>query len=379
MILESTPAAYSSVNDPLVYVAYDAHATNSITYPNYKYVAEVWVNSVLVFTGRYFPDPTTSRGIIDISSIVREYVNPALSPSSGILAQELSEAQWRASVVVKLREEYSGTIGAVVLTDSSRVFFNHVNGRINDFTKLGSYVAKPLTVRGTSIDLTYSNSYYFIPYFAETTSSFNVVITGGTSVRTKTITPSAANSLILINISPGAVNTDYAGNFTTATESYTVAVGGITYNMAVKCTGLYTNYLVHFLNRFGGFETMLCNKVSRKTYDVERKTWQQLPYRVNGSGVVSVKSGNIMNAQKSQFAGRYKEKLKIQTDWVSDTDYQWLSDAITSPIMYVEDAGTLYPVTLTATNYEFKEHIVDNLVNVSIDVEFGSTIKTQWQ
>lgn len=379
MIFESTPPSYSSVNDALIYVAYDAHATNPTTYPNYKYVAEIWVNSVLVFTGRYFPDPITSRGVIDVSSIVREYVTPSLAVGSGILAQEFAEAQWRASVVVKIREEYSGTIGAVVLTDSSRVFFNHVNGRINDFTKLGSYVAKPLTARGTTIDLTFSNSYYFIPYFAETTTSFNVVITGGTSTRTKTITPTAANSLILLNISPGAINTDYAGNFTSATESYTVAVGGITYTINVKCTGLYTNYLMHFMNRWGGFESMLFNKVSRKVYDVERKTWQQPSYRVSGFGVVSIKSGNIMYAQKSQFAGRYKEKLKLQTDWVSDTDYQWLSDIITSPIVYVEDNGTLYPITLSGTNYEFREHIVDGLANVSIDVEFGTTIKTQWQ
>ena len=52
MTFESTPPQYSSVNDSLVYVAYDAHAADPATYPNYKYVGEVWINGALKFTGR---------------------------------------------------------------------------------------------------------------------------------------------------------------------------------------------------------------------------------------------------------------------------------------------------------------------------------------
>ena len=215
MTFESTPPQYSSVNDALVYVAYDAHAANHTTYPNYKYVAEVWINGTQVFTGKYFPNPTTNRGIMDFSMVVREYLTTTLQPTgSGILAQELGEGSWSLSVVIKIREEYSVTVGAVVLTDSTRTFFNHYNGRINDFTILGNYDDAPTTNRPTTINLTFASAYYYLPYFSETTSPFNVVITGGTSTRTKTITPTAANTLQVLNISPLAINTDYSGNFT---------------------------------------------------------------------------------------------------------------------------------------------------------------------
>ena len=86
-----------------------------------------------------------------------------------------------------------------------------------------------------------------------------------------------------------------------------------------------------------------------------------------------------MYQQKTDFAGRFKERLRMNTDWLSDNEYQWLAQLVTSPQVWIEDAGTLYPVSIAGTNYEFKEHIVDGLINLMIDVDFGATYKTQFQ
>jgi hypothetical protein len=380
MTFETTPAQYSSVNDPLVYVVYDAHAADPTTYPNYKYVGEVFVNGTLVFTGKYFPNPTSNRGIIDVSSIVREYITLNFNPASSLItAQQLAEGQWSISIVVKIREEYSGTVGAVVLTDSTRKYFNHYNGRIGTFTDLANYDDDVLSNRSNQIELTFAGPNYFISYFAETTATFNVVITGGTSTRTKTITPAAANSAIVLNISPAAINAEYAGNFTSASTNYTVAVGTKTYNVKIVCSGMYTNYYVHFLNKLGAYDSFLFNKVSRKTFDIEKKSFQQLGYRVSGSGVVSIAQGNSLYRQKTEFAGKYRERLKLNSDFVSDLDYGFLSELVLSEDVYLEDGGKFYPVSITSNNYEFKEHIVDGLINVMVEVEFGGTYKTQFQ
>jgi hypothetical protein len=380
MTFESTPAQYSSVNDPLVYVVYDTNAANPTTYPNYKYVGEVWVNGTLVFTGKYFPNPVNNRGIIDVSSIVREYITLNFNPSTSVItAQQLAEGQWSISIVIKIREEYSGTVGAVVLTDSTRVYFNHYNGRIGTFTDLGNYDDDVLSNRSNQIELTFAAPNYFISYFAETTSSFNVVITGGASTRTKTITPSAANSVVVLNISPSAINAEYAGNFTSASTNYTVAVGTKTYNVKIVCSGMYTNYYVHFLNKLGAYESFLFNKVSKRTFDIEKKSYQQLSYRVNNSGVVSISQGNSMHRQKTEFAGKYRERLRLNSDFVNDQDYAFLSELVLSEDIYLEDNGKLYPVSITSNNYEFKEHTVDGLINVMIEVEFGGSYKMQYQ
>lgn len=381
MIFESTPPAYSSVNDPLVYVVYDAHAASPGTYPNYKYVIELEINGVQVYRGKYFPHPTTNRGIVDLGAVIREYCVQAFIANVGgsMVADEMGEGEWRVSCVVKVREEYGTTTSAVLITDSTRTFFNYYNGRFAGFQSLSTYSNKVISNRPTTINLPFSCANYFLPYYAEASTSFNVVVTGGTATRTKTITPTTTNTMQLINIAPGAINNEYTGNFTTSTTSYSVAVGGVTYNVNIICEGLYQNYFVHFLNKWGGYETMMFNKVSRKTYDVERKSWKQLPFRVDGSGVVSVLYQNTMYKQGTQFAGRFKEKLRLNTDWLSDAEYQWLAQLVTSPEVFVEDGGKLYPVVMTQNNYEFKEHIVDGLINLAVEFDFGVTYKTQFQ
>jgi hypothetical protein len=380
MTFESTPTQYSSVNDPLVYVVYDAHAANPTTYPNYKYVAELEVNGVQVFKGKYFPNPTSNRGIMDFGSVVREYCIQQFKGSLGVFnTAEYGEGEWRVSVVVKVREEYGTTTSAVLLTDSTRIFFNHYNGRISDFTILENYDDDVLSDRGSIIEIPFASNNYFISYFAELSSTYNVAITVGSTTNTKVVTPSGTNTMQVLNLSPGAINDEYPGFITSSTASYTVAIGSHTYTFKIVCNGLYKNYSIHFLNKLGGYETMLFNKVSRRTYDIERKTWQQLPYRVSGSGVVTIQSNYVLYRQKTEFAGRFREKLRINTDWLSDVDYQWLAQLVCSPDIYLEDEGELYPVVITATNYEFKEHIVDGLINLMIELEFGAAYKTQFQ
>ena len=381
MTFESTPGAYSSVNDPLVYVVYDAHAANPTTYPNYKYVVELEINSVQVYKGKYFPHPTSNRGIVDLGAVIREYCIQSFGANVGgtMDADEMAEGEWRVSCVVKVREEYGTTTSAVLLTDSSRVFYNYYNGRFPGTDAIGVYNDDVISDRPANINVPFTCNNYFVPYFAEASTPFNVVITGGTATRTKTITPTTTNTMQLINISPGAINDDYPGNFTTSTTSYSVQIGSKTYLVNVICEGLYKNYFVHFLNKWGGYETMMFNKVSRKTYDIERKTWKQLPYRVSATGVVTIFNNYTLYKQTTQFAGRFREKLRLNTDWLSDAEYQWLAQLVTSPEIYVEDEGELYPVIMTQNNYEFREHIVDGLINLGVEFDFGATYKTQFQ
>jgi len=381
MTFEFTPVQYSSVNDPLVYVVYDAHAANPTTYPNYKYVAELEINGIQVFKGKYFPHPTSNRGIIDLGAVIREYCVQSFGADVGgaMLADEMGEGEWRVSCVVKIREEYGTTTSAVLLTDSSRVFFNYYNGRYPGFESLSNYDDDVISDRPANINLTFGTANYFIPYFAELSTSFNVVFTGGTTTLTKTITPTAANTMQLINISPAAINDELAGTITTSTTQYSVAIGSKTYVVKILCEGLYKNYIVHFLNKWGGYETMMFNKVSRKTYDIERKSWKQLPYRVSATGGVSVLNNYTMYKQTTQFAGRFREKLRLNTDWLSDAEYQWLAQLVASPEVFIEDEGEVYPVVMTANNYEFREHIVDGLINLGVEFDLGVTYKTQFQ
>lgn len=356
MTFETTPLNYQSVNDPIVYVVYDANAVD-VTKEDYKYIAEVFVGGVSVFQAREYPKPVNNRGVFDFSTIIRESITPTLTTDLGF-------GEWWVDVVVTIKEQYNGAVTAVVATSSSRVFMNHYNGRINEFTKLDDYVNKVLSSRPTTIYMKSGTSKYYIPYFANSASAFNVTINGSTTA----VTPAAANSLININIA------------NSLTSDYTVVINGYTYNVKVLCAGLYANYQLHFLNKFGGFETMLFNKVSKRSYEIEKKTYQQLPYRVSSAGVVSVIGSGIMHEQQTTFASTFKEKLRISTDFLNDDEYIWLAQLVCSPMVYLEDTdGTFYPIKISNSTYENKEHLVDRLTNLTLDLDFNQSFKTQFR
>lgn len=357
MTFETTPDNYQSVNDILTYVVYDSNAIDPAKL-DYKYVAEIWCSGVLVHTMREYPKPITGRGEFEVSTTVRQAITPTLTTDLGV-------GEWWIDVQVKIREEYNGTVGSVVATSTSKNFFNHYNGRIDTLTNLSNYTDKVLSNRPTTIYLPSNCATFYIPYFASSASSFNVTINGSTTA----VTPVAANSLININIA------------NSLTSDYTVVINGYTYNVKVLCSGKYDNYIVHFLNKFGGFESMLFNKVSKKTFDIERKSFQQLPYRVDGSGVVSIKSSNIMHEQKTMFGVKFNEKLRVSTDLLTTDEWTWLSELVCSPMAYIQLLGssTLYPMAIAANNYDFKQILVDGLQQLTLDVEFNNGYKTQYR
>lgn len=366
MTFTSVPANYSSINDLLVYVMYDANSIDA-TKLDYKYVIALYIDGILVYSGRSYPRPSGSFGVFDLSNVIRSYVNATYTPGTGILAQESGKAIFRtADVIVTVQEEYNGATGAVVLTDSARVFFNHYNDRGEDQTAIAAFVNSAVTVRERIIELISTSAYYFLPYFATTTAPFNVVINGVTT----TITPTQTNTLQLINIAP-------VPNSITGLDTYTVVLAGLTYTVNVVCKGLYTNYVLHFLNKYGGFESMLFNKVRRRSIDIEKKEYNQSPYSIDNSGVLTVRSGIIMKEQRTTFAVSYNEKLKVQTDLLSDTNYKWLAQLNTSPMVFLEDAGQMYPVVITSTTYEYREYIADKLTTLQLDIEFTQRRNTQ--
>lgn len=380
MTIKTYPVAYSSVNSPLIWTVYDVHSTDPVTYANYKYVAECYVNGTLVATSRRFQDPTNNFGVFDFSNEIREFVNAKLQGIGGnILAKEMASGEWSIDVQVKFKEEYNGTIGGIVATDSVRTFFNHYNGRTSELTILASLGYTALSDRQTDIEVFLNNDNFFIPYFAVSSGSFTVGIDGNTP-HTKVITAVNNKSIQLLNISPTAINNEYPNTVTSATQSYDVVIGGRTYTCKVICEPVHTNYPIHFLNKYGGFETFNFYKAHRNRFEVERREYKQLPYTIDSTtGVMAIKSGNIMNEQTTTFGVRYKEMLKVQTNLLNDSDWQFLEQLMFSTLIYVQEGSILYPAKIMESNYEVKQIEIDGYNTLEVEFELGSNYKTQFR
>lgn len=411
--IKNAPATYTSAHGDIVFVVYEAtKATDPTTYPDYHYICDVYIASTQVASLKAYPHPTNKMGIFSVGNIIRSYVAAIFNPTANVLkAQELGLDEFRVAATMKFGEEYevSGvmTLTSNVTVDSARVYYNHYNGRLlGSTTNLGNVADAPATNRTIGVTTAppsfgypvyTGNKNNFVPFFNTTTDAVNVLVESfyknGTAIAsdTFTVTPAAANDLLILNLSPTALNTLTPNLIPLNTTAY-YHVSFLSTNRGVDklmrfdlvCEPKYEVYTLHFLNAYGGFESRDFTKVSRKVIDTERHEFGKLGYTIDASGVVSYKNANnVYNETRSIYATNYKEKLTLNTDALNDAEYRWLADLILSPMVYVEmyDAGQTYhiPCVITNNNYDFRKRVNDSITNLTINIEYGEQFNSQYR
>lgn len=394
--IQHNPGTYFSAHGDLLFTVVDiVKASDPITYPDYRYVCDVYVGAELVTRLKAYPRPDYKIGIFSVGDIIRNYVAATFNPTaSQIRAQEMGSGEFYVTATMKFGEEYNFTLYTNLTVDSARVYFNHYNGRLlGSNTSLSSYLDKPLTARPSTTPVKQTGNFQFIPYLPTDTDNVTVEIKsyteGGTLLGTYStnIAPTAANTLQLYNISPGAINTVSPGLIDPVVASYyTVQFLNPNisdeplYRFNLVCENKYEVFTIHFLNRFGGFESRDFTKVSRKIIDIEKSEFGKLGYTMDLSGVITYKnSNNVYNEIRSVYASQYKEKMTLTTDFLSNDEYVWMADLILSPMVFIEMSGYFVPCMITDNNYEFRKYINDQLTPLTINIEFGEQFNAQYR
>ena len=136
----------------------------------------------------------------------------------------------------------------------------------------------------------------------------------------------------------------------------------------------YSNYRLHFLNKYGGFDSVNFNMISRETEMIERQKYK----RVYGSNVSNVWSYAKSDAMETVFDVKGKQRIKINTDWLTQTQSIWLEELLTSPVIYHDiDLTTMEQISLNDMQYEVKRKPADKLIQLQIEFEYGYNKKRQ--
>lgn len=385
LAITATPAAYSSLQGDLIYTVSDAaKVADPVTFPDFKFIGDVYVGATLVARLKKVPNPVTGIGIFNVGSVIRNYLSTSFDPLiNSLVAQEMGDGALNLTVTLKFGEEYSLTPFLNIVVDSARVFFNNYNGRLVGITSSMLRVLNRVASNRPFIGKTFlSSSFNLIPYFPTVTTPVPLIVTtyGGGIVLTTTFTPSVANAMQVLNVSPACLNASQPGTIVPGTFMYTVQIADLTYTYMVICEPIYQAYMLHFLNQYGGFDSRIFSKVSRKTYDITRADFGKLPYTVDGSGAVSYKSNNnVYNENRSTYSVQFNEKLQLNSDLLNDGEYTWLADLMLSPMIYIEDGGYFFPCVITDTNYEPKRVVNDDLTNLTINIEYGTLQNAQYR
>lgn len=394
-LLKDEPAAFSSAHGDLVYVVHDTVKASSPSFPNFKYVADVYVNGDMVVRLKMFPDPVNNFGIFNIGNIVRNYVNSDMSnPDFSNIESDILD-NYAALVHVKFGNEY----GAIVTTYTNLIesdetnFYSYYTGRIiSQGENLSGYYGSFATTRPLHTYVMSDSTINLLPLFPNDTTFTLYVATytaGGTLIEStnSVISSITADKISVLNVSQSVLADTYSISFANAAY-YTVRIVpddeppawvDKTYRFDLVCEPRYDVYTLHFLNRLGGYESQCFAKRSRQSIDISRKDYTKLKYTIGSNGVVSYLNGNVVNDDKTTYYGTFKEKLELNTNWLTEDQLTWLSELVKSPVVYIQDGNFLVPFNITDQSFEFKQRASDRQFNLKITGEYGDIKNVQYR
>jgi len=134
---------------------------------------------------------------------------------------------------------------------------------------------------------------------------------------------------------------------------------------------IYDNVRVMFMNRYGAFDYWNFRQDDQQSYNVSRNEYkQELAWNYS-----------IGDRERTILSQKVEETHIINTNWISENDYAFLAELVTSPEVYIVDETTLqaYPIIITDSSYTFKTANRDKIFNLTLSYVMSYSIETQNQ
>lgn len=389
LVILSAPDNQDSVSSEMLFVIQEAtKSVDPVTYPNYKYVLDVYVDSVLKARLRVPPDPTYSFGKFDVSAVLRDYV-----PAYGLKASSDTETYGiRVSYQVKLGEEYGDTLYTNLVTDSERTAYrSYANRPFLDSDIITARLGKaPSNMPESPVAMAaYKDAKWLLMPYIDNASGATVsaeLSSNGTAVGGGTVdfvyTGAMLNKVMQCNIGFDSITTSLG---LTEDEKASVDTMIVTnnasnvYKYSFTCSK-HPIITLAWLNPYGAYESQSFGLVSKKTNTVSRKEYARLPYEINASGQVSYDSNGVMYGSKRGYASTTKNVLSVTSHLLTEAEYTWLADLFSSTDVYMYNSviDRFVPVTISDSNYEYRTYLNSRLTPLQFTVQFSDEYNSQY-
>ena len=101
--------------------------------------------------------------------------------------------------------------------------------------------------------------------------------------------------------------------------------------------------------------------VSKLNMNVEKKGFEKRDYRFNGNSVDYKSTSNKYYEGATNYSIKSTYNYKLTADALTDEEYVWMADLISSPQILMEIDSYFYPVTIIDNNYEFSKNVFNRL------------------
>ena len=390
---------YPAYNDMVI-----TASSTSTGQPNFKYVVDVYVTGTQVARMKYSPD---ANGYLtaNVQRIVENYVASDISTSDNGFKQCPNSI---VQVQIKVGEEYGTT--PVVYPNLGTKTVYAINTCVDWDERLSWDDSQYLLDVNTAAFLTSQSAFdiqagqnAWVHMVRDTTNkpakmrvqTFNGgggLIAEYRVANTYATVSSTNDRFLRFPSGTGNLATIPSGSITVVTGALPIITGsvasysltpldnsnnpvgaGITYNVKdANCR--YTNYRLHFMNKYGGFDSANFSLISRKTITIDRKKYR----RTYGSNASNVWGYNQSDTLEAVYDVQAQVKVKLNSDWLTEAQSSWLEELLTSPKIYWDKDGTnLQQVSLSDTAYEPKKKVQDKLIQLSIEINLGFIKKRQ--
>lgn len=380
------PGNQSAVTNEMLFVVSETVKTvDPTTYPNYKFVLDVYVGSDLVGRLKSNPDPTNLLGIFDVSKILRYYVPEYKLKANYANATETYDIN--VAYHVEIGEEYSDTTYTNLITDSSRTCYKTYTEKpyLSTDVVTGKY---NLVDSKMPIDLVAfkDDKHFLIPVIDNATGAeflYQCLDANGSGIGSATsIIYTTPDNVLQVNL--GFQKIAALLGLTSAqkesVDRLVFSFDGANQRTVTYGCSRFPSTVIAWLNPYGAYESYSFGLVSKKTKEISRKEFAQLPYQINVSGVVSYGADGVMYGSRRTYNTLTKTTLNLNSHLLSDDEYTWLADLFSSSDVYMFDTvlDRFVPVTITDTNYEYRTYLNSRLTPLSFNIQFTDTFNSQY-
>jgi hypothetical protein len=176
----------------------------------------------------------------------------------------------------------------------------------------------------------------------------------------------------IVNSDPSDWSSGLPSTFLTGVSYYTVSIRNVsiltnsetfTFYVNAKCSK-YTPIRLHWLNRLGGFDSFNFIYKSEVDTDVKRSTYQQEPHTFSGTSWDYTKASRGVTTYNVEMTSG----MKVNTDFLTDTESAWMEDLFTSPVVYLESDNQLTAVNVDGKNIKLQTSLNDKLSQYTFDI-----------
>tara|TARA_R110000737_G_scaffold34963_2_gene53741 strand:- start:507 stop:1739 length:1233 start_codon:yes stop_codon:yes gene_type:complete len=390
-------------------IEYLVSSTNTAQ-TGFKIICKVYYEALLVSTQQINIRPSTTQAILSIQDVVKSFVTSQYSLLNGD-SVNVQETTINAFSVV-FQEYYNGalqgsteTSSSVSVYNASPTYIQFASNEWQDYQVADNILAEDKFLSGfdniadNSAGLSSATNWLKVKddqklqiQWLQRTASVNEEIIFQTLdasfsvISTSTLNLGLKNkgyySLDIGRQEVGAHSWDTPPVFTNA-KYFAIVIYYDTFSAPIskwyfyeidECNTNYTSYELHWLNRWGGFDSFVFDGKSKETASIKKTFAKYSTDRISGTSLQYTTSAQRTRA----FNTSVNESYSLNSRLLDDFESNGLEDLISSPEVYWKSPAGFVNVNVQGTTYERKRSENGKVFSLDLTMTIDNSDKRQW-